>query len=154
MCPSSCVPLWRRCHQIPHVTVGERVQFLCSKSGLMTLHETVSVQVILRSFPLVTLWISISSLPVGETLRTNTGQPQVWYFVGNIWNSTFTNFWFGFFPSFSISRMLYLLHASFDDNGHIMVITASGHIIVECRKSLRLPMVNSLILHSKIVFWW
>ena len=33
-----------------------------------------------------------------------------------------------------------------------MVLTASGHILVECRIRVQLPSFNSLILHSTIYF--
>ena len=63
ICPYSCAPQWRICHQIPHGNGGTHAQFWCLIIGTLTLHVMGSVQYILWSFPLVTICISLISLP-------------------------------------------------------------------------------------------
>ena len=85
--------------------------------------------------------------------RTNTCQPQVWYPVGQIWNSTPATFFSGVFSYSSIYRLFYLWHAGFNNKGNIMVLTAYVHSLLELRRKVRLSRINSLILCSTIEFW-
>ena len=78
--------------------------------------------------------------------RMKTVKPQVWYFIGKIWNSMPENFCSWVFPYSSTSRMFYLWHVVFNDKGHIMVLTSSDHSMVVCRGRVRPYRVNSLIL--------
>ena len=48
--------------------------------------------------------------------------------------------------------MLYVRNSTLNNNGHIMVLASYGTSVVEWRRRVQLPRVNSLILHSKMVF--
>ena len=93
--------------------------------------------------------------PWSRASSKNTGQTQVWYYVGKIWNSIPENFCSGVFPLLYIYSMLYLWHDALNEKDHIMVITASGHNMVAWMRRFQLTRVNSLILRLTIEFlWW
>ena len=63
LCPSSCAPQWRICHQRPHGTGRKNTHFWCLIIGPLTLRGMGSVQDILRYSPLVPIWISLMDIP-------------------------------------------------------------------------------------------
>ena len=97
---------------------------------------------------------SPASSPYRGAARIKTGKPQVWYSIGKIWNSMPANLCSGVFLYSPISRMFYLWHAVLNDKVHLMLLTASFHSMVAWRRRVYQPRVNSLILRSKITFWW
>ena len=58
--PYPCDPPWRMFHQRTHGARGNCVQLICLILGPLTLHGMGIVQARLRSFTLVTIWLSMT----------------------------------------------------------------------------------------------
>ena len=69
-------PQRRMCHQITHGNGRKHAQFLCLIIGPLIMRGIVGVQDILKTLPLVPIWVDLMALPVLVILGQRRGSPR------------------------------------------------------------------------------
>ena len=144
-------------HQIPHdngVGVGGKCLFIIFNTSATEPILKVECPMLIPDLSLGSHLVSPSIHPCRGSPITNYGKSQVWNSFAKKWNSTPVNLCSGVLLSSSISSLLYLWNAASNKKIHSMVLAASVHSLMEWRRRVWFPRVNSLILNSTIEFWW